>query len=1067
MKILLIILLSAFAFNCYSQSTLPLRADTVLIEKTGGNANLKIKDSSRNTAGGILTNIGGGVYTGKKPKKLNDSTIVIGNDTLAVGGNPTLDWCNVFNFGADKTGSLDASVYIQSLINGGCRYIYLPKGEYLISNTIQLRDSVTIKGDGRNNTIIKLTTNIPAFHTGQIGHYSQFLDFDIKGNKTGGATNEQEGIFCDSTASVYINNVGGYNLGGFAIRFRADLYGRPYPGTGLVGSIISDCNFESCYGGIKLDTNAEYVGISNSVMIGNTYGLHLIGGNSRVSNCNMSSNTYGIYMTNGPNDHHGNAIGNNINHNTYNIYMDSVPGGYTFVGNHIFAGTNQLYIKQSRNIEFLGGDIVGTGAATFINNDTTVHFLDVNMRTKPTFSITGNAPNIINTRETQGFAFYDAVNAKRFDMSYTNDSATFTGNLYMLRVPTARVRIGTPSLSSHKLVVNYPNNDVPNKTLAAFGVHISNGIAVTIGDIDTMTSTNSATLMARTYQFHKRIYCKDDNLTLGSWKAGFNFFGLHANNTTNISNPSGQSYNCVINSLGYNQFPGITSTSTVNASSSVNNTVNSTMSFTVLTNNGGSSLLNLKGFYGGYGTYIQMGARDTIESYAAYNSGAHEINAAARLKTFYHHYMHTNPGQTNWGVYQEGASVGNYFNGTIGVNTNAPVYGLFVNRSIGQSKDSSELVASVTSESIQIIDTITGKFKRIPLSNLSAKNISNASLTANGNYSHNWAGKNLLIDSINIQQLLARGVDVSTGNRLNVYYTSVGTGAAGRPLTAGSALRNTANSADSILNEFRVQSEQTKMHASTTAGNKTTELYLNPFSINISAADSVLLKGVESSASADSILAVAPVNSFGQYKIKRIPNGLTSINSQTGPAITFSSGVATYVTNPSGNTLAYNVDPTSDVLPRTIDKQYTDANNTGTSETDLFTKTVSGGTLNTNGQSLHFVTSGSISDATATAVLKIYFAGNEIGSSGTITLGTVGSFRISGEIIRTGTTTGRASFSLDVGAGTTYSDAYELDLTGLDWTTGNILKLTGQAGGAGGGSNDITGKLWVITYQPN
>jgi hypothetical protein len=86
MKILLFLLLiTVCAIGANSQSTLPLRADTVVIEKTGGNGFLKIKDSSRTRTGGILTNIGGGVYVGKKPYKLNDTLLVIGSDTFPVG----------------------------------------------------------------------------------------------------------------------------------------------------------------------------------------------------------------------------------------------------------------------------------------------------------------------------------------------------------------------------------------------------------------------------------------------------------------------------------------------------------------------------------------------------------------------------------------------------------------------------------------------------------------------------------------------------------------------------------------------------------------------------------------------------------------------------------------------------------------------------------------------------------------------------------------------------------------------------------------------------------------------
>lgn len=86
MKALFILLLFSMCLvRVYSQSTLPLRADTVVVEKIGGNANLKLKDASRDTIGGIYVNIGGGVLRALKTKRLNDTSYVIGMDTIRVG----------------------------------------------------------------------------------------------------------------------------------------------------------------------------------------------------------------------------------------------------------------------------------------------------------------------------------------------------------------------------------------------------------------------------------------------------------------------------------------------------------------------------------------------------------------------------------------------------------------------------------------------------------------------------------------------------------------------------------------------------------------------------------------------------------------------------------------------------------------------------------------------------------------------------------------------------------------------------------------------------------------------
>lgn len=86
MKILLsflFVLLTTFGF---SQAVLPLRADTVLIEKTGGSGELKIKNSTRDSLG-VLVNMGGGKTRFMRVRVLNDSTFIMPpNDTIVIRG---------------------------------------------------------------------------------------------------------------------------------------------------------------------------------------------------------------------------------------------------------------------------------------------------------------------------------------------------------------------------------------------------------------------------------------------------------------------------------------------------------------------------------------------------------------------------------------------------------------------------------------------------------------------------------------------------------------------------------------------------------------------------------------------------------------------------------------------------------------------------------------------------------------------------------------------------------------------------------------------------------------------
>lgn len=205
---------------------------------------------------------------------------------------------------------------------------------------------------------------------------------------------------------------------------------------------------------------------------------------------------------------------------------------------------------------------------------------------------------------------------------------------------------------------------------------------------------------------------------------------------------------------------------------------------------------------------------------------------------------------------------------------------------------------------------------------------------------------------------------------------------------------------------------------------------------------------------------------FQRMPIPSSSSGITSINSKTGPAITLTGGVATYVTNPGGgNTLAYNVDPTSSVFARTIDAQYTDVSNSGTSATDIYTKSISGGTLGDNGSSLQFEATGEYNDATATNDLQVLFAGNSIAGTGAVTISGLGPWVIKGTITRVNSTTVRTSVIITDNSTTKNYLSYS-NLSSLDLTTGNILKVTAQAGGGSGGTGDITGHTWLVKYNP-
>lgn len=143
-----------------------------------------------------------------------------------------------------------------------------------------------------------------------------------------------------------------------------------------------------------------------------------------------------------------------------------------------------------------------------------------------------------------------------------------------------------------------------------------------------------------------------------------------------------------------------------------------------------------------------------------------------------------------------------------------------------------------------------------------------------------------------------------------------------------------------------------------------------------------------------------------------------------------------------------------------------DAANGTTVETDLYTYTTKASTLDTIGAKITAEYAVLLTDATADKVIKIYFAGIEIFTSGTLTAA-VGTYKYDVTIIRTGASTARAIVtavrqstfgSADQGA--------ETDLTGLTFSGTNIIKITGTASGASGGSSDIVAKMGAVYFWP-
>jgi hypothetical protein len=173
-------------------------------------------------------------------------------------------------------------------------------------------------------------------------------------------------------------------------------------------------------------------------------------------------------------------------------------------------------------------------------------------------------------------------------------------------------------------------------------------------------------------------------------------------------------------------------------------------------------------------------------------------------------------------------------------------------------------------------DTASMLATKYDLSILPMENISNTALTADGNYAHNWNNKTWYVDSIASQFLFRMGGVGNTGTRRKEFRINWGGSSFGDNLDGFNMLASVKKadlSADSLT--IGLMSSGSGVLSMGTyniaASSQNTFISYNTFGlINISARDSIWIKGATPAATADSVLGVT-FRSPGVSKIVKIP----------------------------------------------------------------------------------------------------------------------------------------------------------------------------------------------------
>lgn len=137
-----------------------------------------------------------------------------------------------------------------------------------------------------------------------------------------------------------------------------------------------------------------------------------------------------------------------------------------------------------------------------------------------------------------------------------------------------------------------------------------------------------------------------------------------------------------------------------------------------------------------------------------------------------------------------------------------------------------------------------------------------------------------------------------------------------------------------------------------------------------------------------------------------------------------------------------------------------------TTETELIKDDLASGQLAAIGDTIEFEYSGSIvGSATATRIIKVYFGGNLIFNSGALTVAAPGTnWVLKGNIMRSASDAVRVNAFLMIARSTQQNYINLNELTSLNFAAPFELKLTGEAGGTGAATNDITKFKSIVNY---
>lgn len=150
-----------------------------------------------------------------------------------------------------------------------------------------------------------------------------------------------------------------------------------------------------------------------------------------------------------------------------------------------------------------------------------------------------------------------------------------------------------------------------------------------------------------------------------------------------------------------------------------------------------------------------------------------------------------------------------------------------------------------------------------------------------------------------------------------------------------------------------------------------------------------------------------------------------------------------------------------------IEEFFTNAGTPASStETDLYSFTTIANTFANNGEKIIARYAGNlVVNASGDETIRVYFGGTQIFTTGALTTVSASTWTIDVMLVRVSSTVVRCNTSF-LNSNTSAPTCTYTEVTGLTLTNTNILKITGQGGGASPALNDCIARLGYINWYP-